>query len=53
VQFELQDITEDCWVSGGAPLSGPILDLGWSVVTNDAASYAFEFCISDLELLLE
>ncbi len=53
VQFALEDITEDCWVSGGAPPSGPILDISWWVVTNDAASYPFEFCISDLEVLLE
>lgn len=50
--FQFTDTTLDCFQGGGAsPAANDIIAVKWQVTTDALASYAFDFCITDLQAI--
>lgn len=50
--FAFADTSVDCWEAGGAtPSASNIVSVKWQVATNAESTHAFDFCITDLQVI--
>ena len=52
--FVFADLRKECWTTGGASgdmAKSALLKIAWQVVTTDAATVPFDFCVSDIRAL--
>jgi hypothetical protein len=54
--LELEELATECWAVGAgvpAPLAGPFGNVEWIIPTTTDAAIPFDFCISDLQGIVE
>lgn len=53
VAMPFGSLTFQCWAPGGVPLpGGDLQNITWSVLSDQASSHRYDFCLSDLRPLL-
>jgi hypothetical protein len=53
VEFNLNEMTQNCWTAGGAlPPSNSLAAIEWQITTNENAPVPFDYCIENLHAVL-